>query len=206
MSDYGVLTAQVRSTQGKGAARSLRRQGMAPGILYGAGKGNVSLSFSPLEFNKATDPARQWNTFFKVTLKEEGKADIVESCILSDVQLDACRSDLRHVDFLRVDPAKEVTRKVPVRFGGRSIGMTKGGKFKTFRRMVRVAAPPADLPAELYVDITPLDGGQSMRMKDVQLETGRLVEDPEARLCFVDMPKATVEEAEGDEKKEKADK
>lgn len=200
MPEYGALTANVRARTGKGAARTLRREGKLPAVIYGRGKDNVALSIDPREFGKATDPERMWNTFFHVTLKQDGKPDVVEPCVLVDVQRDTVRNEVVHIDFLRVDPEKEVVRKVPVRVTGRSIGITKGGKLQRFRRSVHVAAKPENLPTEVVVDITTVDAGESVRMADIVLESARLVEEPQQRLAFIELPKAKKEDEEGGEK------
>jgi large subunit ribosomal protein L25 len=116
--------------------------------------------------------------------------------MVSDVQLDSVRREVVHVDLMRVDPDKDIVRLVPVTFSGRSIGVFKGGKLKTFRRHVKVAAKPASVPVEVAIDITAVDGGESIRIKDIDLGDAQLVESPEQRLCFVAMPKATPAEEE----------
>ena len=172
--------------------------------MYGGGKDNVALALNPLDFNKATDPERLWNTLYTVTVKAEGKPDVVEPCVLVDVQLDSIRSDVLHIDFMRVDPQADVVRKVPIRVTGRSKGVTKGGKLKKFRRHVKVAAKPGNVPVEVVVDITEVDAGESVRMQDVSVDGARLIEDPQARLCFIEIPKARKEEDEDKEGDKKA--
>jgi large subunit ribosomal protein L25 len=194
--EYGALEVSVRSQRGKGAARSLRREGLVPGVLYGQGKENVAVALHPSALRKATDPARTWNTLFTLTIKQEGQPDRLEPAVVVDVQSDAVREDLLHVDFMRVDPEQEVVRNVPLRFHGRAIGVFKGGKLKTFRRALKVAAKPADIPVEIAIDITNVDGGESLRMKDVPLEGARLVENPEQRILTVEVPKAKATEEE----------
>lgn len=190
MSEFGNLTVSVRRKHGKGAARTLRREGNVPAILYGGEQDNVSLTLSPHELGKARDPERSWNTMFTLTIQEEGKDDVVQPVMVADVQLHALRRSVTHIDFMRVDPEAEVVRKIPVRFEGRAVGIVKGGKLKTFRRMVRVSSKPAEVPVEMVVDITNVDAGESLRMKDMTLEVGSLVEPAEARLCFIELPKA----------------
>lgn len=193
---YGTLEVSVRRSRGKGAARSLRREGLVPGVIYGQGKDNLALSLHPGELRKATDPERSWNTFYTLTIKESGQPDRVESAVVVDVQTDAVRDDIVHVDFMRVDPEQEVVRSVPLRLHGRSVGVFKGGKLKTFRRALKVAAKPRDVPIEIALDITPIDGGESLRMKDVSVDDARLVENPEQRILTVEMPKAERVEEE----------
>jgi large subunit ribosomal protein L25 len=194
--EYGSLVVSIRQKGGKGAARSLRRAGLVPGVLYGQGKENLPLSLHPAELRKATDPARSWNTFYTLTIKHDGKADQVETAVVVDLQTDAIRDDITHVDFMRVDPEQEVVRNVPLRLKGRSIGVFKGGKLKTFVRALKVAAKPSNVPVEIEIDITPVDGGESVRMKDVQVPNARLVENPEQRILTVEVPKAAKVEEE----------
>jgi large subunit ribosomal protein L25 len=196
MSEYGSVNVSVRNKTGKGVARTLRRAGLVPAVLYGAGGDSLPLSLSPHELMKATDPSRSWNTMYTLTIKEEGQADKTQAVVVTDVQLHPIRREVEHIDFMRVDRDSEVVRKIPVRYEGRPVGVVKGGKLKTFRRLVRVAAKPAEVPVELLVKISGVDAGQSLRMRDVQPASGRLVEPEGARLCVVELPKAKKEEDE----------
>lgn len=193
MSEYGRLSATVREGHGKGVARQLRRKGLTPAVLYGQGGENLSLTIDPLEFGKATDPARAYNTVFHLDVEQDGAAQTV-LCMIVDYQKDAVRDHLLHVDFMRVDPEVPVQRKIPVRYDGRAAGVMKGGRLKTFRRTVSISAKPLDLPVELLIDLTPLDAGQTLRIKDVSLPNTVFLEPPEAPLAFVEAPKAKKEE------------
>jgi large subunit ribosomal protein L25 len=190
----GAITVSVRARHGKGAARELRRQGLIPAVLYGKGQDNLSLSLDPHALRRATDPERALNTLFSLTIKEDGKADVVEPAVISEIQRDAIRDDVVHVDFMRVDVDKPVQRKVPVRYSGRAEGVAKGGKLRTFKRHVRVSARPADVPVALHIDVTPLDEGQYLRVKDVSLPETKILERPDSPLAFVEAAKAKKEE------------
>ncbi len=195
MSEFGNLQVDVRVPQGKGAARQLRLAGKIPAVVYGRGQDNVTLSIDPLALRKATDPAREYNTFFKLAIHKDGKQVGTENCIVVDIQVDPLRHAIQHVDFMRVDPKEDVVRHVPVRTTGRAAGVMKGGRIKTFRRTVRVAAKPAEIPVEIVIDVTPLDMGQSIRMRDVVLENARIDEPPDAPLALCELAKVAKEEA-----------
>ncbi|MGH1342643.1 MAG: 50S ribosomal protein L25 [Nannocystales bacterium] len=197
MAEFGNINVSVRTKTGKGVARSIRREGLVPGVLYGAAGENLSLTLSPHELMKATDPERSWNTMYTLTITNEGK-ETTQTAMVSDVQVHAVRRDVEHIDFMRVDPEAEVIRKIPVRFEGRPAGVVKGGKLKTYRRTVRIACKPGEVPVELLVEMSGVDAGESLRMKDVQPTNGRLVEPEDARLCFVDLPKSAPA-GEGDD-------
>jgi large subunit ribosomal protein L25 len=205
MSDQrGQLTVNVRTQRGKGIARKLRHRGLIPGILYGRGVSggeSVMLSLSPLELQRAMDPQRLQNTFFELTLKQEGKPDVVQPCIITDAQRDAIRDDFVHVDFLRVDPEQPVTMKVPVEYVGRAAGVAAGGQLKTLRRFVRIAAKPAQVPVSVKVDVTPLQAGESLRFRDVALENATFAENPDVTIAVIETPKAAAPEKEVEEAK-----
>jgi large subunit ribosomal protein L25 len=193
--EHGQLTAKARGRAGKGVARKLRAAGRIPGVMYGKGKDNVLLSVNPLELKRAMDPERRLNTFFTVTIEGEGGTE-VERCVIADCQIHATRDVFVHVDFLRVDPDTAVTATIPVEYTGRSKGVVAGGKLRTYRRTVKVAAKPAEVPIRLVVDVTDLEGGQSLRLKTLSLENARLLDHPETVMAHVDMPRAASAETE----------
>lgn len=203
MSDYGQITATVRTKRGKGAARQLRMQGLTPAVMYGGGGENLALTIDPHLLNKAADPDKKYNTLFHMKVEGEGQKGEVVPCLIADVQRDSVRSDLLHVDFMRVDPEQEVQRKIPVRYFGRAAGVMVGGKLKTMRRTVKISAKPADIPVELAVDLTSLEAGAYLRLKDMSLPGTTFLEDLESPLAYIELPKAKQDEAEGDDKKGK---
>lgn len=198
MTTHGQLKAAVRNAHGKGVARKLRAQGQIPGIVYGRGKDNLMLSLDPAELRKAMDPARKLNTFFQLDV-----ANTTEPCIIADYQMDPIRDEFLHVDFLRVDPEAEVFVKIPVRYTGRAVGVVAGGKLKTTRREVRIAAKPGEIPVEMLVDVTPLNGGDKLRFGDIALTNARLLENPDIVVALVEAPKAAKEDAGAAAKKGK---
>ncbi|HEY8378469.1 MAG TPA: hypothetical protein VIK91_18365, partial [Nannocystis sp.] len=112
MNQQRELTVQVRHGTGKGAAHKLRAAGKIPGVVYGRGGEHLSIAIDPNALRKAVDPARKRNTWFALRVQEEGKPDRVESCIIVDRQLDLVRDNVLHVDFLRVDPERELEVKL----------------------------------------------------------------------------------------------
>lgn len=199
---YGKLSAKVRSNAGKGVARKLRADGLIPAVIYGKGEGNLMLTVSPRDLRRAMDPQRKLNTFFTVTV--EGKdGTTVEQCVLTDYQADPIRDEFLHVDFLRVDPESEVVTKIPVEYVGRAVGVVAGGKLRTYQRTVRIAAKPAQIPVSLSVDVGPLGAGDSLRMEDLTLPNARLLEHGNVVVAHVEAPRVAkvVEEKKPGKKK-----
>lgn len=201
--DARALTVDVRHGTGKGVARTLRRGGRIPGIMYGCGGDRVALSLDLHTLKRTLDPERRWNTWFNVTVKEEGKSDRSESCVIVDRQIDPLHREIVHVDFLRVDPAREIDVKVPVEYSGRPVGVKAGGTLKTFRRYVKVAAVPGNIPVKVLIDVAHLDSDETMRIADLKVEGFRLREKPNAPLAVVEVAKAKAEDEDDDKDKDK---
>jgi large subunit ribosomal protein L25 len=194
-SRHGALTVDVRAELGKGPARRVRQSGLIPGVMYGAAGEAVPLAVDPKALRKAIDPAFGYNTLFELTIRADGKPDVEEICMVADRQFDTRRDELIHIDFLRVDPDAEIERLVPVEFVGRAAGVLEGGILQRHVRAVRVAAKPRDLPRALIVDVTPIGTNESLRVADVVLDSGRMLEEPGLALAHVAPPKAEEEEA-----------
>lgn len=192
--EYGNLEVAVRVAKGKSGVRQLRRAGKFPAVIYGGGRENVAIAVDPREFGRASDPAKGFNTFFKLKVTKDGKPVGVETCIIADQQRDSLRTDVLHVDFLRIDPDREVVRPVPVRVTGRAAGVVKGGRIRSPYRTVQVAAKAVDLPVEIVIDVTPLDNGDTVRMRDVKLTNARIVEPADAMLVICEIAHIKVEE------------
>jgi len=202
MNEQREITVQVRHSHGKGESRKLRAKGLIPAVVYGAGGEHRSVSVDPRILRKTMDPARKLNTWYKVTLEEDGKAVGTESCIVIDHQVHKVKDAILHVDFLRVDPAKELTVRIPVEVTGRAAGVVAGGTLKTFLRYVHVAVKPGDIPASLLVDITALQAGETLRIRDLSVPGGRILENGNQSLAHIEPAKIKKEEdSEGDKKK-----
>jgi large subunit ribosomal protein L25 len=198
MNEQREITVKVRRDHGKGAARKLRAQGLVPAVVYGGGGQHMSVAVDPRLLRKAMDPVRRLNTWFKVTLEDDGKAVGTESCIIIDHQMDKVKDDVLHVDFLRVDPGKELEVRVNVEYTGRAAGVVAGGALKTFARYLHVAIKPGDIPTNVVIDVTPMAAGQTLRVQDINVPGGRILEKGNQPLAFIEPPK--VKKEEGDDK------
>lgn len=193
--NFGNLTVQTRIRDGKGAARKLRALGRIPAIVYGQGKDNLKLTLNTGDLRKAMDPERKLNTYWKLDLVDEsGKAAGKEACVIVDFQIDPLRDTYIHIDFMRVSEAEDVQVKVPVEYSGRAVGVAAGGKLRTLRRTVKVAVKPHQIPVKLEVDLTNIELGDSLRLKDLSLEGTRLLDHPDTVMALVESPRGTFED------------
>lgn len=188
------INVQTRTAAGKGAARSLRRQGSIPAIIYGAGQDNALLAVDGRELQIAL---RSGAAKTVVTLMGEGGGQMA---IIKETQYDALGDHLEHVDFLRVLPDKPVHLSIPVTTTGKAAGEALGGILEHLTREVRVECFPNDIPDNIVVDITPVGVGEGVHLRDLTPPAGvKFVDPPDTALVVVKasrMAKATTAEEE----------
>jgi large subunit ribosomal protein L25 len=161
-----VLNVEVRETVGTGGARSARNAGLVPGVLYGAGRGPVSIAVRAPEFRKALHTGKLLGHL--VTLRY---GDEEQAVIAKDVQFHPVTDEPVHFDLFRVDAHGSIRISVPVHFRNQeaSPGLKRGGALNVNLHEVELLAPADAIPEELVVDLTGLDIGDSVRTSDLQL-------------------------------------
>ncbi len=204
-----VLDIQIREKTGKGAARKIRRSGSIPAVLYGH-KGNKILSVEENAFKKLFEEIGEHSI---VTLNIAGKeqADV----IVKDFQMDPVSSKIIHIDFLEFERGKLLRTEIPVKVKGTSAGVKKGGILEVFLRDIEIECLPRDIPDFIVVDVTDLEVGDSLHVRDLQIDaTLKIHSNPEQVVVAigtptkVEVPIAAVPEevpAEGVAPEEKAE-
>ena len=172
----GTLTISIRNQSGKGPARQLRSKGLVPGVCYGA---STDGPIEPLQvevdvkaLRAALDPVRKQNTVIKVSLEDGGKLVRELAVLVKDYQVHPLRREITHVDFLAIDPDKQVNAVVPLEFIGKPAGIVDGGVLHTVMRSLEVRCKPADIPTKLTLDVSPLGIGDVLHVSDVALPAG----------------------------------
>ncbi|MBV8594368.1 MAG: 50S ribosomal protein L25/general stress protein Ctc [Caulobacteraceae bacterium] len=161
-----VLNVRVRERSGTGGARAARREGLVPGVLYGADKDPVSIAVGEAEFRKALTTGKLLGHL--VTLKYGKESQPV---IAKDVQFHPVTERPLHFDLFRVDEHAEVRISVPVRFRGHdaSPGLKRGGALNVDLHELEVMAPADAIPEEIFIELEGLDIGDAVRGADVAL-------------------------------------
>jgi len=165
--DAQTVQAETRIDFGKGAARKLRATGRIPVVVYRAGADATHLTVDPNELQLMF--RRAGNPNLLVNLQADGKSHI---CVIKDAQKHPVSRALLHIDFFEVNAKEEIAVEVLVRTTGKAQGETFGGRIKLFRRTLRVAAIPANIPAEILIDVTRLNVDDYVRAGDIKLGKG----------------------------------
>jgi large subunit ribosomal protein L25 len=194
-----VLNVEVRDGVGTGNARTVRRQGQVPGILYGGDQAPVPVSVRANEFRKALYTGKLLGHL--VTLKY---GDETQPVIAKDVQLHPVTDEPVHFDLYRVDAHQEIKIAVPVHFRNHedSPGLKRGGTLTVAMHDLTISVPADQIPESLVVDLSGLEIGDNVRVSDIKLPaSAQATLEPETVVASVTgaMAEVTEEAAEAPE-------
>jgi large subunit ribosomal protein L25 len=199
------ISAQLRESGGKGAARKLRAAGQVPAVLYGNGVEATGLAVSPMDIELLRRQPLGMNT--PVTLNVDGLAG-KSLVMIKDVQRHPLTRALLHVDFWHIDVDTPIIVTVKVTTEGRSKGEETGGRVQMLRRAIDVRCKCGDIPESLCVDLSPLDTGSKLYVDELATPDGVEVvfeqRFPVLQISIKGM-KAIEEEVEGDEEDEEGE-
>lgn len=164
-----VLNVEPRVRIGKGGSRKVRRDGLVPAVVYGKGMEALNLRVDPKALQQAVATEAGWNTL--ITLKGDGPFD-GKVVILKDLQIDAIRRDVQHVDFQAIDLNKKIAVMVPVHAIGKSAGEKAGGSLQLIRHELEVLCLPTNIPTAIEIDVAALEIGSVIHVEDVVLPEG----------------------------------
>ncbi len=165
-----VLNAVGKPTQGKGAARALRRAGMVPGVIYGKGtEAGETIGVNGQDLAKALRAGH----FFTNT-QELNIAGKVVKVIARDIQRHPVSDMPVHIDFIRFDPSRIMNVNVTVNIVGadKSPGIKLGGVLQLVEAELEVVCRADSIPQEITVDISGLDIGDSVHLSEIKLPEG----------------------------------
>ncbi|ACB97138.1 50S ribosomal protein L25/general stress protein Ctc [Beijerinckia indica] len=169
MAERKTLAATVRGGTGKGAARSIRREGRIPGVIYGGGDAPEPITLDYRELNKLIYAGHFLTTIFDIEV-EGAKQRVVPR----DYQLDPVKGQPLHVDFLRLKPGATLKVSVPIHFINADIcpGLKKGGTLNIVRHAIELKVPADAMPDVLTADLHALEIAESMHVSAITLPEG----------------------------------
>jgi large subunit ribosomal protein L25 len=164
--DQIKIKAEVRTEQGTGAVRRLRRQGMIPGSVMKMKKGGTELIKLPQHDFMMAMRGRASKQLL-VTLDMNGTE---VPALMREMQNDVLAGTPIHVDFSEVSLTEKVRVRVPVRLVGESVGVKLGGGvLEQVLRAIDVECLPEDIVEKFEIDVSALGLDQTMFVRDLQL-------------------------------------
>lgn len=163
------INAEPRSDTGKGANRRLRRAGLVPGIIYGAGKDPAMISVGHNELVRRLENEAFYSHI--LTVHVGGKKQQV---VLKGLQRHPCKPFVTHLDLQRITAKSKITMRVPLNFIGEDVAPAlKQGAFISHHEIdAEIICYPKDLPESIDVDLSAMDMGDSMRLSELKLPKG----------------------------------
>jgi large subunit ribosomal protein L25 len=186
------LKAEARTELGKNRSKQFRKNGLTPAVIYGG-------SDQP---SHITVDSREIAKFYR----NHGKNNVLVKIVVNNTEFtafpkeftkDALSQQIIHVDFLKIDPTHTIRADIQFKFIGTAPGVKKGGQMMTKLRQVKIKSLPHNVPEFIEVDLSNLEVGQSIRIKDMDTKGLYEIESPGNEIIvFVEALKAADTPAE----------
>lgn len=196
MTEILTLTAEMREEVGTGAARALRRKGMVPATIYGAGKSPISIAIAEKEITKYYRRPQYISQLIQFEIGQK-KYKVLPKAI----ELNPLTEIVRHADFVFLEE-KMQKMQVPVIYINKDdcIGIKRGGYFNTVKRLLTILCPVDKLPRKIEVDVTDMAITDSVKAKEAVLPEGaKLLEDPEFVIASIIGKRGKTDSLDDDE-------
>jgi len=165
------LAVHVREETGKGPARRFRQKGLIPAVFYGSDMETVALAVDKTDFRKTVQGKGGENVLINLTLL--GKKELgPQVAMVCDMQMEPIRQEVLHVDFKKIDLKVKVEVAIPIELVGKAEGVKSGGILQQIERELEVRCMPLEIPDRIEVDVSILEIGDSIHIKDIAVPEG----------------------------------
>lgn len=200
MSKNYALEADKRERAGKGIARSLRRAGRTPAVIYGDNKEPVKISLSENEVNVEYYKGHMFTTLCELNVDKDKHVVLAR-----DVQLHPVTDVVEHVDFLRVSKKTKLAVDIPVQFinEDKSPSLEEKGTLNVVRHTVELLVSAMNIPEVIEVNVEGKEHGDAVKISDATMPEGAspIIHDRDFTIATLVPPKTAEEleaETEGD--------
>ena len=164
------LKAEPRTNVGRSAVRKLRARGLIPAIIYGCNEKPLPLQVTARDINAMMSHASGENVLVELEIAGEASS---RTALVQEVQHAPVDGDIRHVDFHAISMDQMIQAEVPLEPTGAAVGVkTFGGLLEQSLRTLTIECLPRDLPDRIGVDVSQLNIGDSVHVRDIQFPPG----------------------------------
>jgi large subunit ribosomal protein L25 len=166
MSKIVTIKAEARAKAGKGAARSVRREGHIPGVVYGD---KQEPQMVQMTYNNVL-PHVQTGRFLSTLVDLEVAGKTVRA-IPRDIQFEPVKDRIIHIDFLRLGKDARIAVDIPVHLKNQADapGLKAGGVLNIVSHTVSLYCPADFIPDDIVVDLTGMQIGQNIHLSQIKL-------------------------------------
>src|SRR4029450_4901327 len=164
------LTAQRREATGRSAIRKLKARGIVPAIVYGGQDKTQPLQVSRRDISLMLSHASGENILVELEITGEKGSRMA---MIQEIQHSPVGGDVLHIDFHAVSMDEKIEADVPLEPVGVANGVKNfGGLLEQSLRTLEVECLPRDLPDKITVDVSALNIGDSIHVRDIGLPGG----------------------------------
>lgn len=185
-----ILKAKKREMGTKGAINQLRKDGFVPGVYYSKGKDQITFSVEEVVLNKLVFTSE--TNIIQLSIDDEESI----GCIIKDVQFDPVTDKVVHIDMLGITLGQVMQVEIPINFIGSAIGVQEGGILQEQLHKLEIECLPRNIPQNLEVDVTELNIGDSIHVRELEYENVKILTNEEATVVSVAQPRLEEEEEE----------
>jgi large subunit ribosomal protein L25 len=157
-----ALQGHRKAGSGKEEVKKIRRNGQIPAVMYKSGGGEA------VQFSLNAPDIRHLVYTSKFKLAEVSIDGTTHKCIVKDIQFHPVTEAVVHIDFLELVPGVKFKATVPLRFAGQAPGVKAGGKFIPRMRQVNILTTPEKVVDEVVADISEMELGSTIRIRDIK--------------------------------------
>src|SRR5947199_7599020 len=164
------LKAEPRASVGRSGVPKLKRQGVIPAIIYVGKTNRQPLQVSARDINAMMSHASGENVLVEREIAGE-KSN--RTALVQEVQHSPVRGDILHIDFHAISMDETIQAEVPLEPIGVPNGVKNfGGLLEQSLRALAIECLPRDLPDRITVDVSQLNIGDSIHLRQIQLPSG----------------------------------
>jgi len=172
MAQQVKLKAQKRTLVGRNAIKKIREEGLVPAVIYGSQAEPMTLQIDARELTTVLAGASSEHVLVELEILDESQSTH-RLALIQEVQHHPLKSALVHVDFHAVSATEKITSEVPIEAVGEALGVrTFGGLLEYSLRTLEVECYPQDLPDIVRIDVSNLNIGESLHVRNIQLPSG----------------------------------
>lgn len=181
MQETAIMNIETRTSTSKGANKLLRKNGYLPGNIFGRGVESISIAVKKDEFKKTLKEYGRNAVFKLVTPNKEAY-----TVMTKDIQVAPILNEIAHLDFQVVSLSEETKQNVAIRIIGAEFLESKRLLLNSNVDTISVIGLPHDIPHEIDIDVSNMESGDSILLKDLKLPEGITSDnDPELKIISV---------------------
>ena len=188
------LQVNVRKEISKGATKALRKQECIPAVLYGHGIKTLNLAVEQKKFEQVVKKMHGENILISLSIDDNGSSK-QETVMIRNIQYHPVSDGFLHIDFYKILLHEKITTRINIVLTGEAPGVKEGGVLDHSIRDVEVSCLPDKIPGHFEVDVTQLEIGSSIHVRDLKIsEDVEVLADPDQAIVSIVPPTIIKEE------------